>query len=587
MGSGYLFEQAPTIQFLPETKQCPQCGQALQVLKTETRNVVTLHIGKFIAHHTIYKCPLCKPSAHYPSMELNSIIPKHSNFGYDVLVHVGKAVFGRHLTAAEAMGELSACNISISPSEVNYLAQRFVVYLAIAHRNIASQISETFKINGGYILHIDSTMEGSSPHLMSGLDELSKFVLSNEKMPTEHSMHVTPFLENIKQKYGNPLSLVSDMGRAMLSSAAEVFPGTPLYICHFHFLRDIGKDMLEKYYAHIRDTLKKHGISTKLRYRLRQYSKDNYDKLETNLDEMVQEIANQQLEENHVCSLCYTLSVWALDGKNKGSGFGFPFDRPHYEFYKRMEQVAKVLEYYLQGGRFALSHKARKTLEALYGDSSPLISDTTCKENVAILEQKMGAFDNLRAVMKIALPGSKNGINDSGQEVDMKSIEKQLEIFRAQLFNSPEYGADIDYQKMTAQIDKYWDKLFAPQIIIETPNGIKTIQPQRTNNIMEQFFRDLKKSHRRTTGNNSIAKRLETMIADTPLIKNLENKEYMKILLGEKVSLEDVFAQIEHDSFKEEMKKNKVTQGKIPPKINQLIKKQNVPEYFLALGNIS
>ena len=301
---------------------------------------------------------------------------------------------------------------------------------------------------------------------------------------------------------------------------------------------------------------------------------------------MVQATAKQLLEEQSINSLCYTLIVWALDGKNQGNGFGFPFDRPHLEFYQRLNQVATVLECYLQSSKFVLTLKARKVLETLLGDLTPLLSDEICKTNVAILEQKMKTFDDLRIAMKIALPDSKNGINDKGEEVDIKTIERQLEKFRTQLIYSPEYNTDMDYQKMVGQLDKYWDKLFAAPIIIETIDGLKTIQPQRTNNIIEQFFRNIKRAHRRTTGNNSIAKRLQTMVADTPLIKNLENESYMKILLGEKKSIEEVYAQIEHDIFIQEMKRN-IEIENIPKKIKKLIKNFNVPKIFLNLCHAS
>ncbi len=89
----------------------------------------------------------------------------------------------------------AALNINISLSEVNYLALKFIVYSAMAHKNIIHKISIALQSNGGHILHINSTMEGSSPHLMSGLDEVCKFVLSYVKMPTENSVYVIPFLE--------------------------------------------------------------------------------------------------------------------------------------------------------------------------------------------------------------------------------------------------------------------------------------------------------------------------------------------------------------------------------------------------------
>jgi hypothetical protein len=44
---------------------------------------------------------------------------------------------------------------------------------------------------------------------------------------------------------------------------------------------------------------------------------------------------------------------------------------------------------------------------------------------------------------------------------------------------------DKDYHKMIGQIDKYWDKLFADPITVNTSSGQLNIQPQRTNNILD------------------------------------------------------------------------------------------------------
>jgi len=52
--------------------------------------------------------------------------------------------------------------------------------------------------------------------------------------------------------YGTPIALVHDMGRAILKAVTTVFPKVPDYICHFHFLRDIGKDLFDFEYRTIR-----------------------------------------------------------------------------------------------------------------------------------------------------------------------------------------------------------------------------------------------------------------------------------------------------------------------------------------------
>lgn len=113
-------------------------------------------------------------------------------------------------------------------------------------------------------------------------------------------------------------------------------------------------------------------------------------------------------------------------------------------------------------------------------------------------------------------------------------LDDRIPFTRAELFHplgkSPKMPSWLminSASRMVAQIDKYGDRLFADPIVGNTPNGSVTIYRQRTNNIIEQFFRDLKRSHRRRTGNNSMSRVLNSMLADTPLVKNLDNPEYM------------------------------------------------------------
>jgi len=97
--------------------------------------------------------------------------------------------------------------------------------------------------------------------------------------------------------------------------------------------------------------------------------------------------------------------------------------------------------------------------------------------------------------MRIALPEGKNGINDNGDSTDMKSIEEKVTEFRKWLTGNKHRKKT--YANMVAQIDKYWEKLFADPILITTPDGVRTIQPQRTNNLLERFFRDEKRRGRK------------------------------------------------------------------------------------------
>jgi len=151
----------------------------------------------------------------------------------------------------EIQAELATRNIRLCTREIAFLGKRFIVYLALAHRESEAELKHYMDSKGGYILHIDGTCEGGSPHLFSCIDEISNIVLGNRKMPTEECQYIIPLLKSLKMAYGNPIALVHDMGSAILKAVALVFPGVADYICHFHFLRDLGKDLFDFEYRTI------------------------------------------------------------------------------------------------------------------------------------------------------------------------------------------------------------------------------------------------------------------------------------------------------------------------------------------------
>ena len=71
------------------------------------------------------------------------------------------------------------------------------------------------------------------------------------------------------------------------------------------------------------------------------------------------------------------------------------------------------------------------------------------------------------------------------------------------------------------------------------------------------------------------------MIADTPLVKNLENADYMKVILGDKNSLEEVFAEVESKTVRQKLEESKVTEDTIPGKIKKIIAKKHLPEIII------
>lgn len=578
MSTPSLFAEPPTVEFRSQMTHCVDCGGELKVQKTRARTVSTLQIGRFRAREVFLECEVCGRT--YRSEELCDLVPPGANFGYDVMVYAGKALWRRYRNEAEVVAELAEKNVRISPREVSWLAMRFVTYLAIAHQHGAPDIKADMQTRGGYICHLDATCEGRDPFLMSSIDSLSDIVLGNIKLPSEDQAHIVPFLKRIQSAFGVPVALVHDMGKGILAAVAKVFPGVPDFICHFHFLRDIGKDLLGTEYDVIRKRLSKHGISTDLRYRAKQL-KAEMDANPAMIKALQEGMANGALApeafEFAPVVATYTLIQWALKGKTEGDGYGFPFDRPHLTFAQRLRylnaQIERIKDIQLRGqwrdnGPYFKVHIALK----------PLIKDRTLWKAVDAIEAKIALFEKLRKAMCIAMPAGSHGLNDEGPKGNIRTIETRVRKFRDQVVRPKAYAQDSDAQKMIKQIDKYWEKLFADPITVHRPAGSLLIQPQRTNNILEQFFRSLKRSNRRRTGNASSSRMLRTMLAETPLVRNLDNPAYMKILLNGKASLEAVFAAIDIDTLRQEFRKAQDSPQRIPAELKPLIAIANFPE---------
>jgi hypothetical protein len=513
------------------------------------------------------------------------LVPPGANFGYDVMAHAGKALFLQHRNEVEVVAELAQKNVRISPREVSLLGMKFVVYLALAHQRLAPELSADMQTRGGYICHLDATCEGRDPFLMSSIDSLSNIVLGNVKLPAEDEAHIVPFLKRLKQAFGVPLALVHDMGKGILAAVANVFSGVADFICHFHFLRDIGKDFMGIEYDTIRKRLSQHGISATLRYRAKQL-KIELDANSAMIAALHHGMENTVLPAETFAFTpvvgAYTLIQWALQGKTEGDGYGFPFDRPYLAFAQRLQRlntdIERIKDIHLRG-QWRDNVPYFKIQIAL----KPIMKDKTLWEAVTALEAKITVFEKLRKAMRIALPSGSHGLNDEGRTGNIHTIEKSVTAFRVWLTRRKDYPQDRAVEKMIEQLDKYWKKLFADPITVQTTSGPILIHPQRTNNILEQFFRSLKRAHRRRTGNASSGRMLRTILAETPLVQNLQNPRYMTLLLNEKNSIEEVFAEIEIDTLRKAFQEAQNDPEKIPAKLKPIIAMPDFPQKLLNL----
>jgi hypothetical protein len=248
-----------------------------------------------------------------------------------------------------------------------------------------------------------------------------------------------------------PLALVHDMGTGILSAVKKVFPKVLDYICHYHFLRDIGKDLFGIEYARIRSELAKYSIRPSLRKIVKALEErmETQPEMSNSLDFYLKDEGKSRDVLPSV--LAYILSTWVLDADSELDGYGFPFDRSHLVFYKRLKTARSIVE--------NLSTKKKKDgyIIKLNRVLARAINDSNLKTTVSRMEEKVQIFDQLRDTMRIAVANGKKGLNDDGENVDMKTIKEAVTIFRNSDKIKAAVESNVDYKKMVKQIDKYWD----------------------------------------------------------------------------------------------------------------------------------
>ncbi len=131
-------------------------------------------------------------------------------------------------------------------------------------------------------------------------------------------------------------------------------------------------------------------------------------------------------------------------------GYGFPFDRPHILLAQRVKQLELVFGQLIQ-----LSFRGDlRVLESnwpffrLFKVLQPIVKDEELNRVLSQLEEKIEIFDQFRQALNLALPDGKRGLNDDGEDENIKTIEARVKHFRKEIAEDPYYADKKHYRTM-------------------------------------------------------------------------------------------------------------------------------------------
>ncbi len=149
--------------------------------------------------------------------------------------------------------------------------------------------------------------------------------------------------------------------------------------------------------------------------------------------------------------------------------------------------------------------------------------------------------------MRLSIDESKDETEQELHEIcnQFDQFTKSLIDRRSKQTISQDYRDGIDI--ILAHFERHGKNLWGHSIKLPFSVGGCTKTVDRTNNLLENMFGEIKHNERRRSGRKNLGQDLEHLPAEALLVKNLEHEDYVKIVCGSIDRLPKAFAQLDQE----------------------------------------
>jgi len=531
----------------------------MKLVKTWERTGVTLRHGYFRLRQTVRVCPSGCRSKKRPGI-LAGIIPPGSVVGYDVMVYVGLERFVHHRQREEIRLSLEATHgIRLSSGEISALAARFLRYLERLHYASARALRAALAADGGWPLHIDTTGEEGRGTLLVAFAGWRQWVLGAWKVPTERADAILPRLREVIFRFGAPCAIVRDLGRAMEEASQALVKvlklSIPILACHLHFLKDIGKDLLADSHDCLRALIRQVNLRKQLRTLVRDLGRGlghEIDLARAGLRQWQSKPwRGQRLPAGAAgVATVRALAQWVLDYPVEGKGLDFPFALPWLALYDRCLQASSAVDAFLSNPPEDAS--VRKPLERLRRILQSVENNDPAFAAVAdTLTRRATLFGELRKALRLNNDSSRRKKWHKRQSADdLNDIRAAVRRLASSLRRRRPHRGPAENQReaidiILAHLKKHGRFLWGHAIRLpaRVGGGIRLVD--RTNNVLESWFRFLKHGERRRSGRKILTQDIEKLSPAAALASNLKQADYVSIVCGSLDRLPEAFARLD------------------------------------------
>lgn len=244
----------PRRYFRTELAACPTCAAPLRRYCTLAQRPIITATGPLFVTHVGCRCsdPTCPTAARcYRSAAAEALALPGFTFGLDLVVLAGQAHWGDHQTLDQVhqrlLTHLAPWHLTVSRREVLYLCEAYATLLG-ATQHPASDPAWLAQVaaNGGLILSLDGIQPDKGNETVYLVrDVLTGRVLAAEQVRESSTPTIKQLLAPVVA-LGLPIrGAITDAQESLIQAVAELWPGTPHQLCHFHYLREASRLMYE------------------------------------------------------------------------------------------------------------------------------------------------------------------------------------------------------------------------------------------------------------------------------------------------------------------------------------------------------
>ena len=538
----------PIIDFVSEATRCPIGGATtMGIRKTTTRIVATFAAGVFRAREHLRGCDADHACTLVGSRELARLVPPGQKYGYDLIVHVGLLRYLGGKQRREIVAELwKHKGIELSEATVTRLCDRFLIRLERLHLLRAPQLRAA--LDGMWSLHIDATCEKGYGGLLIGMDGFRGWVLGSARIATERGEYVQPLVDEIVERFGDPLATVRDLGEAMARGVRSTRErGIPDLVCHQHFLAAVGKKLLESAHARIRTMLRRIRLLGDLRELLGELQR-------------YRENASYAGRFGHgrIRNELLAVVLWCIEGEGRKE-LPFPFSLHYRDLVRRCQDTLSKAESWVPAPRTSPERKAMQRLGSLIRQ---LDRDHRFAGTLRELDERWNAFHELRSILRLSHREMLRQ-DTPARQLDLavadlqrrRAIERDIQRYRKQLRQQvPDHAlgprSNVPEAVILRYLDRYGDDLIGHPVVRDDDGTILAVV-HRTNNAAEYFFGGSKQDLRRRVRRAQLRRDMQQQPAQAALARNLRYPDYVRILCGSLDNLPGAFADLQAQTLQD------------------------------------